>query len=158
MGVRAIKIVGLTLGAVLIVTAGAAYAVRGHAMDHGGFGGPGWRGMHGGGMGWLKRADADKDGAVTVKELEDVRAERFGRFDRNTDGVVDKAEIEQAVRERVERMTQRLVRRFDKDRDGKVTKAEFDRFAKERFTWLDLNDDGKVSKDEMPPFMRHKMR
>jgi len=148
MAIGAIRFIGLAIGAVALGVLSATFAF--------GQSGPVQPGMSTkGSKGWLARADANKDGAITLEEVTVAREVRFSEFDRNKDGAVSADEVETAVRERVERRTKRIVRRFDKDRDGTITRDEFNRFAEERFTWLDLNDDGKVTKDEMPRSMRH---
>ncbi len=118
-----------------------------------------WRGGHGGhGKGWMKRADANKDGTITLEETLSVRDEKFERFDTDKNGVVTDEEVQAVVQERVDRMSTRIVRKYDQDRDGKITRDEFDRFAKERFGWMDLDDNGKLEKDELPKSMKHKTK
>ena len=61
----------------------------------------GKRGGHGGGHGMgmrggMMRMDANKDGAITLAELEAGALERFQRQDTNNDGQVTKAEREAA--------------------------------------------------------------
>ncbi len=149
MAIGAIRLIGLAIGALTLGVLSASFAFGQFGPGHPAMGMQGPKG-------WLDRADANKDGAISLDEIRALREVRFTEFDRDKDGVVDAAEIDTAVRERVERMSKRIVRRFDKDRDGTITRDEFNRFAEERFTWLDLNDDGQVTKDEMPRFMRHK--
>jgi len=121
-----------------------------------------WRGGHGGhyghGKGWMKHADANKDGIITLEETLSVRDKKFERFDADKNGIVTDEEVQVVVQERVDRMSTRIVRRFDQNRDGKITRDEYDRFAKERFSWMDLNDNGKIEKDELPGPMRHEKK
>jgi Ca2+-binding EF-hand superfamily protein len=125
-------------------------------MGPGGYGGFG----HEGRRGWFGRGDVTQDEA-------DARArERFARIDRNSDGVLDRAEIEAALAEardgrrgrwlseRVQRGEQRWLRRFDADRDGKVTKAEFLAGMTARFAELDLDGDGRITDADLPPRLR----
>lgn len=162
------KKTAVVLAGAVIVAAGVGVAQYG-ANAAGGWGGGGWGHGHGHGRGHGKRmtrmlmkADANKDGEITMEEIETLRDERFGRFDSNDDGVVEAAEIEAKLRarmeERLQRRIKRMTRRFDADRDGKITKEEFNRFARERFTWADLNDDGKIAEDELPRRMKHWMK
>lgn len=148
MAIGALRFIGLS-------TAALALGVLSASLAFGQFGPGQARSLGPGSKAWLARADADKDGAISLQEIRTTREVRFSEFDRDNDGIVSAEEIETAVRERVERRTKRIVRRFDKDRDGAITRDEFNRFAEERFTWFDLNDDGEVTKDEMPRFMRH---
>ena len=150
MAISALKFIGLSVGAVAVGVLSASIAFGQMGPAPGGLANPRQ-------IGWLARADADKDGAITLDEVSAMRSARFAQFDRNKDSAVSPDEIEAVVRQRVERISKRIIRRFDKDRDGTITKDEFNRFAVERFSWLDLNDDGKVSKDEMPRRMRHIM-
>ncbi len=150
MAISALKFIGLALGAVALGVVSTTFAFG--QMEFGAA-----RSNNQGLMGWMAKTDANKDGAITVEEIKSMRNARFARFDHDGDGAVSKGEVEAAVKERVERMTKRIVLRFDKDRDGTITRAEFNRFAEERFSWLDLNEDGKVSRDEMPRRMRHIM-
>ena len=140
---------GTKLGAIALVATMGAVASAAVAFGHGrGFGGHGMMGH--GAKHWIKKADANKDGVIELKEIEQLRQNRFDRFDADKNGSVTPEEIEKVVRARVERMSKRIVRRFDADRNGTITKEEFNRFAKERFTWMDLNDDGKITGEEMP--------
>ncbi len=141
----------------VVATAGvvATHAVAGDGWGKRGHHGWGHHGRYGGGkLRRMRRMDADKNGEITMEELEEARAERFEQLDQDGDGAVTREElIERAkarVMERIERRTTRRMRRLDADRDGKVTPEEFNRHAKERFVWADLNDDGKLSGDELP--------
>jgi len=148
MTIGALKFISLSVGAVVLGVLSASIAFGQMEPGSRGFTGPVQNG-------WLARADRNGDGAITFDEVKTMRSARFADFDRNKDSAVSPAEIEAVVRQRVERITKRIMRRFDKDRDGTITEDEFNRFAMERFSWLDLDEDGKVSKDEIPSRMRH---
>jgi Ca2+-binding EF-hand superfamily protein len=139
---------------------------------------PGRRGGHQGGddmglgigddrggsrMGFFRR------GPLTAEEQDARIRERFARLDKNSDGILDTAEIEAGLAARTEswregmreRMGGRgmepgaeLMRRFDENKDGKVTKDEFLGGIKRRFAEMDLNNDGRISDDDLPPMMR----
>lgn len=144
---RMFTLVGGALGALMLFAVGIAYAADGQGNE--GQAQP---------FAWLDRANADKDDAISLEEMEAVREAPFNRFDRDGDGVVREAEIRATIQESVDRATQRMVRRLDSDRDGTITKDEFNRITRERFGWLDLNDDGKITEDELPRFARRMFR
>ena len=159
------KRIAIVTASVLVVAgAVAAVSAQGHrgGWHHGG--GHGERMMHGDGdEGHGPRGRFGR--ALTKDEFDTRMRERFGRLDRNGDNVVDPAEMEAAVNERMSHrfgrrdrgegpMGGRLMRAFDGNRDGKVTveeaRAEFDR----RFAEFDLNSDGKIDDADLPPMMR----
>lgn len=144
------KVGGFAVLAGVIATASAA-AAFGHGRGFGGHELWGHGAHH-----WIKRVDANADGVIELTEIEKSRQKRFDRFDADGNGMVSADEIEQVVRQRVERMTKRTVRRFDSDRNGSITLQEFNRSARERFTWMDLNDDGRITREELPEFMQRR--
>ena len=114
-----------------------------------------------------------KRGPLTADEIDTRIRERFAALDKNSDGIVDTAEIEASLASRTaswrERMGQRmggrgpqtgrtpgaeLIRQFDDNKDGKVTKDEFLGGIKRRFAEMDLNNDNRISDDDLPPLMR----
>ena len=99
---------------------------------------------------FLKRADTNADGIVTLNEVELLRAKRFDRFDNNKDGIISKQEIESRIRARIEKRIKRMMRKFDRNEDGNITRKEFNWLAAERFKWRDLNDDKQLTPDELP--------
>lgn len=144
----------------LLVAAGAvaAVAAQGH---HGGrrgdgmmFGGDGDHGMRG------------RFGRALTKDEFDARTrERFARFDKNGDNVIDAAEIEAAINERMSArqhrwrsadgtMGERILRRMGAGTDGKLSRDAFRAELSRRFAELDLNNDGRVDDSDLPPMMR----
>lgn len=98
--------------------------------------------------------------SITADEYDARTRERFARLDKNSDGIIDAAEIEAAISERGRSAGrgnpgERLLQRFG-DKDGKITKDAFLAEAKRRFAQLDLNNDGKITDDDLPPMMRGK--
>lgn len=169
------KKVLVVAGVLVAVGAVAAISAPGHRGGHGGFGG---------GMGdsWLMGQDGGMRGmggpfgrwGKVSRDSFDTRVrEIFARVDANSDGVVDKAEIEAALKTMGERrgrwgrgrhgenaggpgggMAGRFLRGFDTDRDGKVTKDEYLTEVRRRFGLMDLDGDGKITDADLPPMMR----
>jgi Ca2+-binding EF-hand superfamily protein len=176
------KTMWIVAGVVLV--AGAATAVAAVGDREGGWGrrgmhhdmaeGDHWGGRGEGGRGRFMRGGHDRFGdeqgghrrwgfrrggrSMSAEDFDTRTRERFARLDKNSDGVIDSAEVEAAIAARTERwrgfgdrMRQRFASRFDGDRDGKVTRQEFvDRVGK----MFDRLSDGKITDDDLPPMMR----
>jgi Ca2+-binding EF-hand superfamily protein len=116
--------------------------------------------------------------SITADEYDAQTRERFARLDKNSDGVLDAAEIEAAMKDRAGRRhggrsddgssggprrggegqgdrAEGFLRMFG-DKDGKVSKDAFVTEAKRRFGQMDLNGDGKITDEDLPPIMRGK--
>lgn len=78
----------------------------------------------------------------------------FDRIDLNSNGVLEANEIETAVKQRVTRRGNRMVRRYDQDGDGRVTREEFEKPARDRFAMRDIDRDGRITEEDLPPMMR----
>jgi Ca2+-binding EF-hand superfamily protein len=111
---------------------------------------------HAGGPGArFDRFDKDGDGKVAIADLDQRHKEFVAKADKDGDGYLTKDEME-AFHEA--RMAEREARRFpDANNNGTVDRREFEDAARARFTELDVNGDGLISKDEMPD-RRHGMR
>lgn len=128
----------------------------GHGMDErrgGRFrrGEPGSEDMR---RGWLSRS-------LNADEFDARTRERFARLDKNSDGVIDAAEVEAEITRSTEgrgpmreRMMQRFGARFDTDRDGKISRQEALDRAKRDFARMDLDGDGRITDADLPPMMR----
>ena len=145
----------LLLAAGVLLAAGAVAAISAPG-DRRGWGG---RGADGGRGGFGQR------GPVSAEEFDSRTRERFARFDKNGDGVLDTSEIEAALAERGGRrggpggagdgaMLKGFLARFGATADGKLTKAAFDERLKKMFARMDLNNDGKITDEDLSPMMR----
>ncbi len=166
----------LAAGALVIVGGAAAIAAVGHREGRmhrdrtpgmedfaqgPGMGDDRGRGHHRGGRGdedmrrgWFNRS-------LTADEFDARTRERFARLDKNSDGVIDAAEVEAEITRATERrgpMRERMMQRFggraDADRDGKITRAEALDRAKRDFARMDLDSDGRITDADLPPMMR----
>lgn len=160
------KVVWVAAG--LLVAAGAAVAVsapgrRGHGHGPDGPDGLGLHemrhgGHHGMGRGFMR-------GPLTKDEFDARGRAHFARLDRNSDGVIERSELEASVnarmderRQRFERhgksMGERWLKRLDADKDGKVSRAEVEASVRKRFAELDLDNDGRITDADLPPMLR----
>jgi Ca2+-binding EF-hand superfamily protein len=101
-----------------------------------------------GGMAWLHRADADRNGVVTSDEVKAMAAREHGRFDRNKDGVVDAADRQALRQEMVDYAVKRFAHRHGAAADAGVTREQFQAKAAERFARMDIDGDGTISRGE----------
>jgi Ca2+-binding EF-hand superfamily protein len=165
------KILLAGIGALAVVGIGAGLAIAQHQGrgDRSGLMGQGMMGMGGedepGMRGRRRFLVGPRE--LTQDEWDARTRERFARFDKNGDGVIDAAELESAFVAGMERRMgwrgrrgqganprQMFLQRFDENRDGKVTKDEFLGAVRRRFAELDLNNDGRITDDDLPPMMR----
>ncbi len=104
----------------------------------------------------LKEVDANKDGVVTLDEFLVRRDPTFARFDKSSDGVIERAEFEAFAKESADYWVKRFIKRFDADRDGRISKDEFAKARRERFAMRDLDGDGQIGLEDMRPGMRER--
>lgn len=109
---------------------------------------------------WFKRADANRDGAVTADEfVADARAQ-FQRMNADNTDYLASEEVERfrlAYRDLSEKKSGRIgnidsavdpVLSADANLDYKVTRAEYDAFSRKTFAGMDKNKDGALQRDE----------
>ncbi len=169
------------VGVALVALAGAAatVAAQGHReWRRGGYGHDGGMG-HGMGMGLgMGPATGEGDGMgqmrgrgmfgrdLTKDAFDAQLRERFARLDKNSDGILDAAEIEAGAMERMggnrgrgpdmgaQPGGQFMLRQLGADKEGKLTKQGFLDRVKARFAEADLNNDGRITEEDLPPMMR----
>ena len=90
------------------------------------------------------RIDRDRDGAISLAELDAARLEAFQQIDTNGDGRLTRTEI---VVARGEAAAARFAE-LDKDKDGSVNRREFLEGGRAEFRAADANSDGKLSFEE----------
>jgi Ca2+-binding EF-hand superfamily protein len=150
--------------AAVLLAGGAAIAIsapghRGHGMGglmdrwtHG-------EGRQGFGLGGL---GGRWGGEMTREAFDGKVRERFARFDLNSDGIIDVAEIEAALAKGGKHRGLRH-RRADRDsadkeretRGGRsVSKSEYLDEVRRRFALLDLDGDGRITDADLPPNQR----
>jgi Ca2+-binding EF-hand superfamily protein len=99
---------------------------------------------------------------MTKEEYDSETRSMFSAWDANVDGVVDSAEAQAAISNRMSHMRgdrggsriKRLLGRYDANDDGKVTLEEVQTKVTERFAQMDLDGDGKITDEDLPPIMR----
>ncbi len=144
------------------------HGMDGSGMGHHGRGEEGRRGHRSGHGEMDGRRDRDRDmrrgwfsRSLTADEFDARVRERFGRFDKNSDGVIDATEIEAGITRSGERrggmrerMNERFAGRFDTDRDGKVTRQEVLDRVRRQFSRMDLDGDSRITDADLPPMLR----
>jgi Ca2+-binding EF-hand superfamily protein len=104
------------------------------------------------------RLDTNKDGKLAPEELARVINRRVALIDANGDRQVSAAEIEAAMRKRIENRRDRIMQLMDADRDGTISEAEADVVLRDMFDKADTDDDGAVSLAEIQIFKRAQWR
>ena len=94
----------------------------------------------------LERLDTDRNGVISPGEWQGSR-ESFDRFDRNLDGAVTQAELNEGKQKHKDKSLKGK-QRLDRDGNGVVTPGEWNG-SDESFRRLDTNDDGVLSGTEL---------
>ena len=113
------------------------------------------RGPGGRMLAFLRGADADKDGAITLDEAVKAAGDRFDRMDRTKDGTLDRADRNALVKEMTDYRVKRILHRFGATAESKITREQAFKVAGEMFARLDRNGDGTIGRGERPRWGRH---
>lgn len=73
----------------------------------------------------FEQLDGNRDGRLTMTEVEQSMQTRWAAADANHDGYIDKAEVQHAAMPRLERFFERL----DANADGRLSQQEVQKFA-----------------------------
>lgn len=98
------------------------------------------------------KADANGDQRLSQTEYVNDMSRRVMKLDRNSDGVIDKGEMQAAMEEaadRARKRMQRLLTSEDKNSDGAITKAELDAILVSRFATMDRDGDGLLAREDL---------
>ncbi|WCM27410.1 EF-hand domain-containing protein [Sphingomonas sp. QA11] len=99
-------------------------------------------------------ADVNADGVITRAEFQQARAARFDKADRNRDGAVGRDDFKRLARLRpgaVERLNA-LISEADVNGDGRVTRDEMANAPMPMFDRADTNQDGRIDQAEIAAF------
>ncbi len=91
----------------------------------------------------FQQMDKNKDGKLSMQEMDREAARIFNEHDKNGDGVLERGEYERIPGEKTK------FEELDADRNGKLSIEELRRAAKERFDRKDRNADGALSEEEL---------
>lgn len=98
----------------------------------------------------LMEVDADKNGAVTLEEINAYRAAKVTAIDVSKDGEINLEEFTAGFNVLMKDRTARAFQRLDADASGSITSAELDAASANLIERMDRNDDGVISKDDRP--------
>ena len=104
--------------------------------------------------------DTDKDGKLSMAELEAHRAAEFKAADTNADGALDATELAARelarFQEKLADRTQEMIDNKDNDGNGSLSADEIGKGpAEDHFARIDTDNDGMISKDEAQAAMKH---
>jgi Ca2+-binding EF-hand superfamily protein len=97
---------------------------------------------------YFSQLDGNKDGKLSVAELNPPAEKRLFRMDHNGDGTVSKEEIEASLQKGLERRRDLMLADYDSDRDGLISKQELATFIAAQFGKADKDGDGAVNLEE----------
>jgi len=103
--------------------------------------------------------DTNKDGSVSLEEMQTFRSKNFAAADMNKDGRLSAkefSELSKIMEEQRKKMQdaakqEKIKKYFDKldtNKDGDISKAEFDKKGEHNFIENDENDDGLLNRED----------
>ena len=107
--------------------------------------------------------DTDKDGKLSLAELEARRIAEFEAADTNGDGSLSTDEVSARqlakFNETLAKRTARMIDNLDSDGNGSLTADEIgDGPAERQFARIDTDNDGAISKDEAKAAGKHRKK
>jgi Ca2+-binding EF-hand superfamily protein len=91
----------------------------------------------------LAADDTDKDGTLSLDEVNTAAGTKFDAADTDKDGTLSAAEAKAAG------ISKKALKAGDADKDGTLDKTEFMTIVKTKFTAADTDGDGKLTKAEL---------
>lgn len=147
-------LIGTLLAGTVLAT--ATLAEMGPGGMEGGEGGPMLLEM-------FDQIDTDKDGKLSLAELEAHRAAEFTAADTNSDGALDESELSAQMLARVQghmaKRIQHVLDNKDSDGSGTLSVEELGRGpGVEHFARIDTDNDGLITMEEAEAAMQHRKK
>jgi hypothetical protein len=99
---------------------------------------------------FIQFLDTDKDGKVTLKEIDEEIGRVFGAADLKNDGKLTPEEFQRRGQMFMQLRVMTLFDLLDANGDGVLTKQELEAPAARWFKRYDKNNDGFITADELP--------